>query len=118
MQSKTLAQVTEDVKKKSAELENSLGCKVHPLVFQVDEDGEYIVGFLRHPKRVVQMRVLDKSLLSPMTAAEEMLEVCLIKEESDKRIYSEESQYDSIYIGACMAASKIIKFAQQQFKKN
>lgn len=108
----------EEVQKYAEALKERLGVKVHPLVFKIDEhDTELVVGFMREPNRMVKMRVLDKSILSPMTAAEEMLQAILIKEESDPRIYSEDPEFDKLYIGAVMRASEIIKFSQQLYKK-
>lgn len=110
--------IVEHAAEKAKALEQVYKCKVHPLVFRVDEDGtDYCVGYMKDPPRLTKMRVLDKSLMSPMTAAEEMLTSCLIVDESDPRILSENPEYDSIHIGAVMVASSLIKYLTNQFKK-
>lgn len=105
----------EQIREKAAELEKVMGCKIHPLVFVVDED--QIVGYMKEPPRIVKLRVLDKSLVSPMTAAAECLESILIEDESDHRILSEKPEHDKIYLGACIEATKIIEYSANQFKK-
>lgn len=107
----------EEIQSKATALEDKYKCKIHPMLFQSEEGGEQIIGFLREPARIVKMRVLDKTVTSPMTASSELLEACLCIEESDPRILSERPEHDKIYIGACMSASNIIKFSQDQFKK-
>jgi hypothetical protein len=107
----------EEIQAKADGLTEKYKVKVHPMLFQAEEGGEQIIGFIREPARIVKMRVLDKTISSPMTASAELLEACLIVEESDPRILSEASENDKIYIGACISASNIIKFSQDQFKK-
>ncbi len=109
----------EEIQAKADELKAKFGVPIHPLVFKENEDGtgEDIIGFMKEPARIVKLRVLDKSVMSAMTAASELLDMCLIKEESDPRMYSEAIENDKIYIGACMAASAIIRYSTNQFKK-
>ena len=106
----------EELELKADELGKIHGCKVHPLLFD-DGNGGQVTGFIKEPQRIVKMRALDKSFVSPVTAASELLDACLIKEESDARIYSEAAENDHIYIGAAMAAMDLVKMSVNQFKK-
>lgn len=108
---------TDEIKEKAAQLESLYNCKVHPLVFMVNDGAEQIVGYMKEPPRFVKLRVLDQSMTKPMTAAAECLEAILIKEHSDPRIYSESPECDEINLGATVAASNIITFSANQFKK-
>ncbi|KAA2242802.1 hypothetical protein F0L74_09750 [Chitinophaga agrisoli] len=107
----------EQVQARAEELEKVHGCKIHPLVFMTEEGGEQIVGYMKEPPRIVKLRVLDKSITGPMTAASECLESVLIKEASDPRILSESPENDKVFLGACVAATKIIELSTNQFKK-
>lgn len=107
----------EEIQKKADDLSERFKTKVHPMLFQAEGSDEQIIGFIKEPPRITKMRVLDKTVTSPMTAASELLEACLIAEESDPRILSEAPEHDRIFIGACMSASNLIKYLQDQFKK-
>ena len=89
---------------KADKLSEKLGITVHPIVFQEDKDSPLVVGYIKEPSRMVKLAVLDKSVMGGFSAAAEMLETVLLKEESDPRIYSERSEDDKIYLGAVMAA--------------
>lgn len=107
-----------DYQAKALEIEKALGIyKVHPLIFKDEETGEDIIGYLKEPDRIVKLRVLDKSMMSPVTAAAELMEIILIKEYSDPRFSSERPQDDRIYLGATMAAFDLIKYSVNTFKK-
>lgn len=106
----------EQIQAKAVELESKYGCKIHPIVFMTENE-EQVIGYMKEPPRMVKLRVLDKSLTSPMTAAAECLESVLLRDESDPRILSEMPEHDKIYLGACMEASNIIQFSANQFKK-
>lgn len=101
---------------KAEELTKVHGCKVHPLVF-VDEDNKPVIGYLKEPPRFVKLRALDKVYTNPMSAASDLLDAYLIKEESDNRIYSESSDNDKYYFGAVNEANNLIKLTINQFKK-
>jgi hypothetical protein len=107
----------EEIQTKADSLSKVHNVKVHPLVFEEEESGEQIIGFIKEPARLVKMRVLDKALTSPISAASELLDIAIIKEESDARILSENPEHDKYYLGAVMAAMGIIKYSQDTFKK-
>lgn len=106
----------EQVNAKAEELSKQYGVKVHPLFF-VTETGEPVVGYLKEPPRFVKMKMLDKAVTSPISAASDIVDGYLIKEESDSRIYSETADSDKYYIGATIEASAIIEAAVNQVKK-
>lgn len=107
----------EEIAAKADELSKTLGVKVHPIVFKETEDGPEIVGYIKEPSRLVKLRMLDKTLLGPYTAAAEVLETILIKGESDPRIFSESPEHDKIYLGAVMAAYETVRTSVDQYKK-
>ena len=106
----------EEIELKAEELGKKFNCKVNPLVFKAD-DGSDVIGFMKEPPRFVKMRVMDKGLTSPVSAASEVVDAYLIKEESDPRIYSESQENDQYYIGATMEAYSMVKLSVNQFKK-
>jgi len=101
---------------KADELSAREGCRVHPLVFLADGN-EQVIGFIKEPPRFVKLRVMDKGLTSPATAAAEVLDAYLIKDESDARIYEEKPENDMYYLGATMEAYNLISMAINQVKK-
>jgi hypothetical protein len=100
-----------EIEKKSEELSLKYGVKVTPLIFGPEEDR--VVGYLKEMPRIAKVRVMDKMLTEPFTACEQLLESCLIKEESDPRIMSE----DKHYMGALNEISNMVQVSMNQFKK-
>lgn len=107
----------EEIEVKLVELCEKHSCIIHPLVFQVENSEDNVVGFLKEPPRFVKLRVMDKGLTSPVTAASEVVDAYLIKEDSDPRIYSEAAENDKYYLGAVLEAYNHIVLAVNQFKK-
>jgi len=105
----------EQINDKAGELSIRENCKVHPLVFGESED--QIIGFIKEPPRHVKLRVMDKGLTQPATAAAEVVEAFLLKDESDARIWDEKPENDKYYLGATMEAYNMISMAVNQFKK-
>ena len=60
---------------------------------------------------------MDKGLTNPITAASEIVDAYLIKEESDPRIWDEKQVNDKYYIGAAYEAYNLVTMAVNQFKK-
>jgi hypothetical protein len=106
----------EEILAKAGELSQREGGKVHPLIF-LDENGERIVGYLKEPPRHVKLRVMDKGLTAPATAAAEVVEGFLLKADSDPRIWDEKPENDRYYLGATMEAYNLISMAVNQLKK-
>ena len=103
---------------KATELSMKYACKVHPLVFKIADSPDLVIGYLKEPPREVKLRMMDKGIASPITAASEVLDAYLIQAESDPRIYTEGADNDKYYIGATMEAYDLVKIAINQFKKN
>ena len=109
---------TEQIEQKKAELSQQHNCIVHAMIFTdgVNND-DLIIGFIKEPPRHVKLRVMDKGLTAPVTAAAEVLDAYLIKEASDVRIYDEKPENDKYYLGATMEAYNMISMSVNQFKK-
>lgn len=107
----------EEIQQKAEDLSVKHGGKVHPIIFLIPESDEKIIGFMQEPPRFVKLRVMDKGLTTPVTAASEIVDAYLIKEESDPRIWSEDQSNDKYYLGACWEAYNIVTMAINQFKK-
>jgi hypothetical protein len=107
----------EEIESKVQELSVKHSAVIHPIVFKVEDSEDTIVGFIKEPPRFVKLRVMDKGLTSPVTAASEVVDAYLIKEESDPRIYSEAPENDKYYLGATLEAYNLVTLAVNQFKK-
>ena len=105
------------VQEKAIALTQQYNCKVHPIVFKTADSDETVIGYLKEPPREVKLRMMDKGISSPITAASEVLDAYLIKSESDPRIYTDGADNDKYYIGATMEAYDLVKIAVNQFKK-
>jgi hypothetical protein len=107
----------EEIELKVQELSAKHSAVIHPIVFKIENSEDNIVGFIKEPPRFVKLRVMDKGLTSPVTAASEVVDGYLIKEESDPRIYSEAPENDKYYLGATLEAYNLVTLAVNQFKK-
>lgn len=112
-------ELRQEMAQKAAELSEVHKTKVHPILFFADEEmKDPVKGYLKEPARLAKTRILDKSTqLGDWSAAAEMMELCLIKEESDSRMWSEAQECDQIYFGACNECQKLIRISLNQFKK-
>lgn len=106
----------EQILEKAGELSQRENCKVHPLIFKAEND-EMVVGYLKEPPRHVKLRVMDKGLTAPATAAAEVVDAFLLRDVSDSRIWDEKPENDKYYLGATMEAYNMINMAVNQFKK-
>jgi hypothetical protein len=107
----------EEIQARANELSLKHQTKVHPLVFSTEGSDEQIIGYIKEPPRFVKLRVMDKGLTAPVSAASEIVDSYLLKEESDPRIYSESPDNDKYYIGATLEAYNMVTLAVNQFKK-
>lgn len=119
IQDRIAAETEELVAKRTEELEKQTGKKITPFVFiDMDDNHKRVIGYLTEPDRLVKVRVMDKiNRVGRYLASMELLESCLLKEASDKRIYTERPEYDIYYIGALKVADSLIVNAVNQFKK-
>jgi hypothetical protein len=104
--------IEEKIELKCAELISIHKVKVVPYL-GYDEDGSAVVGYIKEPPRHVKLMLMDKGISKPITAASDILDSCLIVEESDPRIMSN----DKFYFGAVFVANNLIETALSQFKK-
>lgn len=97
------------------------GVPVTPFVFYDPADKEKtdpVIGFLKDPDLQVKIRVLDKSsALGDFAGSYEMLQLCLVTEDSDPRISSTKHSDHKYVLGACFEAQQLIQIALSQFKK-
>lgn len=116
-----MAEKLEEVKKaaqvRADELTQSMGIKVHPLVFMTQDESEPVVGFVKEPSRAVKLAVLDKAMIGGFSAANQMLDVILLKEHSDSRIYSESPEHDKFNLGATNAAYELVNLSVNMIDK-
>ncbi|GAC1662318.1 MAG: hypothetical protein NVS9B7_30310 [Flavisolibacter sp.] len=111
-------QSQEEIQAKADQLTAREGKKVIPLVFEDRESKEQIVGYLRNPDRLTKTRILDKMMsIGMVTAASELLDIALLKEDSNPRISSAREEDDEIYLGAAMACFDFIKASDNLYKK-
>lgn len=100
-----------EVEAKAEELSKTLNVKVHPIVF-LDGDN-YVEGYLKEPDRGTKMVYLDKAVISPVSAACQLLDWCLIKEHSSPSIMTN----DTHYLGAATIAQNIVTASQNLINK-
>ncbi|MFX1704598.1 hypothetical protein PV783_11625 [Chitinophaga sp. CC14] len=118
MKKETTKLSNEQIQEKASELEKKFGGKVTPIVFEIPETEEQVIGYLKEPNRLAKTRILDKAMAGMMvSAAQDLLELTIIAEASDPRIMSELPENDTYNLGAAMAAQGLVKFAVNTFKK-
>lgn len=106
-----------DVEARVIELEKKYSCKVHPIVFQEDEDSEKIIGYIKEPSRMLKARILDSATTGAVSNSITLLEAVLLTEESDPRFSSSKSEDDHIVLGGALSAMSTIKISTNQFVK-
>lgn len=116
---KAIADKKSEVEVKRAELERRENKKVHAFYFDTEEFGS-VVGFIKEPALFIKMKAVDMAQSSKTSAAQIIIDCCLMKEESDERIYNEDplGKYDDIKMGANFAAQGIITYCVDLLKKN
>ena len=120
----TLTNVLTDTERKmyedkAQELATEIGVpKVHPVIFVHPETKERIVGYLSEPNFQTKLAIMDKSLmLGVYQAGEELARICLLKEHTDMRMYSEANACDDYRMGVVDKCLTLIGRYQDQFKK-
>lgn len=111
---------------KGEELSKHFNVPVHTMIFfGKDEEGNYnqsdlVVGYIKEPSFLVKARAMDKSLVGMgFTASIEILDACLIKENSDPRILCELPGKDTYRLGAAeFCRNKILIAVDQAEKKS
>lgn len=109
--------INEIVEAKIAELKAKYSCNIIPLVFR-DKDGGYVVGYLKEPTRTLKLSLMDKyAQQEAYSGAAPIFDLCILREESDARIYSEAPENDVYYIAALSQINSLVMVAQPVFKK-
>jgi hypothetical protein len=112
--------------KRAEQLSEKNGNLVHVMIFVGEnEKGEkneddLIIGYLNEPPFLVKARAMDKSLVGmAFTASLEILDACLIKEESDPRLLNEKYGNGKYKLGAAeFCRTKILIATDQAEKKS
>jgi len=74
--------------------------RVHPLVFFHPETGEEIAVFLKEPSFMQKLSIADKTMqIGGLSAADELRELIVLKEESHPLAYTEHYTGDVIKMG-------------------
>lgn len=114
-----IADKSVEVKAKAEQLSAKLGIKVHPFTAIIDSQAsDFVIGYVKEPGRLVKMRAMDKVNMGQASFAyQELLEACLIKEESDERITSERSENDKYNLGCAEFCGKMLIIATDLTEK-
>ena len=118
-----LAQFEANLQLRASELSKANGNKkVFPIWYLDPVDpvnGKPIIGYLLEPNRATKGSIMDTLIVSRSRAATVALNACLMvkEKESDSRILSTDSVYDSVFIAAGLKALDLITIAIDQFKK-
>lgn len=121
---KTLEELADDlrplVEKRRLELAEELKRKVHAFIYKVPgTESELAVLYLQDPVFQVRKKAIDQSYISPMDAKATILDCCVIKNDSDERIWGEDAEdlYPELRIGALESCSSILARMTDLFKK-
>jgi hypothetical protein len=92
--------------------------KVHPVILMDPETYERRKCYLSEPNYLTKIAVLDKAAqLGVFAAGEELRKICTIQDESDQLTWGEAPECDSYKLGVVEYSVKMVKRAQNQFKK-
>lgn len=92
--------------------------KVYPVVLIEKDTFERVVAFLKEPSYITKIRIMDKATMSGIyTAADELRELSIIKEESNILTYGEGSECDKYKLGVTDFCLTLVQRVQNQFKK-
>lgn len=99
----------EEIKQKAADLTKELNVEVHPMTFIGDSPDDLVVGFVKEPPFLTKARAMDKVYAGMgFTANIEIMDLCLLKEHSDKRIYTESAQNDRYRLGCAKFCGNLL----------
>ena len=109
----------EQIEEKAAGISAKLGgAKVHPFLFEENEEDGQVIGYLKEPPIQTKLRALDSMQNDKLfTTGATLLDALLIKEFSDERITSGRPEHDCYYLGAATQALNLVRAAQNRIKK-
>lgn len=104
-----------NVEAKRVELQDKFKCNVHSFIIKVGEK-DNAVAYIREPVRLTKLRVMDLVTGSGgvATASDLLISSCLIEEESDKRIATD----DKIYMTLIVNCMDLIQYYSNVQKKS
>lgn len=105
----------ESAEQKAIQLSETRGQRIHSIVLFFKD--KFVTGYYKEPSRLQKIAMLDRAVMGGMAAAAEVYEVLLLKEESDTAFYSENQEYDQVFIGAVKAVYDSVKMSIDQAKK-
>ncbi len=110
--------VEENAEKRKIELQETLKTKIHVFCFHLPNTTSAI-AYLREPSFQVKKMAMDMSLRSITSASELVLDSCIIKEESDERIWGENAEEENpeLRLGAIMRTQEIVVYYVDSLKK-
>jgi len=114
---KEVKKVEIDVEAIAKQLSLKYNCKINPIIFQETEESERIIGYIKEPTRMVKARTLDTAANGAITAALNLFEATLLKEESDPRFSSDKSEHDDIVLGGALVTMSTIQIRTNAFIK-
>ena len=111
-----IKKVEAEAEKKAKKLSEQMGCDVitHTVI---DSKGEPATAYFTLPNRFTKMHAIDLANQSLSQSGDMLLNACLIKEESDKRILDDKPENDSIYLAFNMYASTLVEIANLNLQK-
>lgn len=90
--------MNKEITQKVAELEEKHNRKIIPI--SIKYKNEYIIGYAFQPNRYERSLAISYIAKSQYTAGLLLMESCLIRSESDQRLYIEDSKYDAVVFKA------------------
>lgn len=92
--------------------------EIYPVVLIEPENNERIVAFIKEPNYLLKLKIMDKSFTQGLySAADELRELCILKDKSDPRTYSDEPQNDKYKLGVTDFCITLVKRSSNQYKK-
>lgn len=112
-------QIRIDAAGKADELAKKLNCRVHQFIFKGDKgEDDWLVGFIKEPVMLVKARAMDKMMMGQgFSVGGELVEACLIREETDPRIYSTLEENANYVLGSWKVAADLVAISLDQSKK-
>ena len=106
------------IKAKQDELEAKFKVPIFPIVCRNGAAEKILaVGYLKKPGIQAQMAYMDLSARSPFSAGEVILDICILKEDSDPRLYTRSDENSEFYLTAVSEAGAMIQMYVNLFKK-